>query len=131
VDIYHSTTGTWSTATLSAARSDLAATSVRDLALFGGGLDSRGASSSRVDIYHSTTGTWSTATLSAARSDLAATSQEWISTTRQVELGLVPPSLGLAGTLLQPQLELQPSLVVVVQMVIYLQQLISSTPLFH
>jgi hypothetical protein len=40
VDIFNSTSGTWSTATLSEARQNLAATSVGDLALFGGGQNS-------------------------------------------------------------------------------------------
>ena len=37
VDVYNSTTGTWSTAQLSVAREIIAATSVRDVALFAGG----------------------------------------------------------------------------------------------
>jgi hypothetical protein len=37
VDLYNSATGAWSTAQLSVARYDLAATSVRNVALFGGG----------------------------------------------------------------------------------------------
>jgi hypothetical protein len=37
VDLYNSATGMWSTAQLSVARAGLAATSVGDVALFGGG----------------------------------------------------------------------------------------------
>ena len=37
VDVYNSTTGTWSTARLSVARHSLAATSVGNLSLFAGG----------------------------------------------------------------------------------------------
>ena len=42
VDIFDSTTGEWTTAVLSLARSDLAATSVGTLALFAGGYDDGG-----------------------------------------------------------------------------------------
>jgi len=73
VDIYDATTGTWSTATLSVARSNLAATSVGNVALFGGG-DGANGMCNTVDIYNATTGTWSTASLSVARWQLAATS---------------------------------------------------------
>jgi len=50
---------TWTTATLSEARSNLAATSVGDLALFGGGQDYDGVSAV-VDIFNSASGTWTT-----------------------------------------------------------------------
>ena len=81
-DIYDAYTGEWSTAALSQARGQLAATSVGPLAFFGGGeIDIPGAggttavsSSNVVDIYNSSTNQWSTNALSQARSDLAATS---------------------------------------------------------
>jgi len=58
--------GVWSTAKLSEARDLLAATSVNNLALFGGGDASSGVSSV-IDIYNSTSNIWSTAKLSEAR----------------------------------------------------------------
>jgi len=73
VDIYHATSGTWTTATLSVPRWFLAATSVGGVALFGGGWNGTHVSAA-VDIYHATSGTWTTATLSVARDYLAATS---------------------------------------------------------
>jgi hypothetical protein len=39
VDLYNSATGVWSTAQLSVARTELAATSVGNVALFAGGYD--------------------------------------------------------------------------------------------
>jgi hypothetical protein len=77
VDLYNVTSGTWSTAQLSAARSLLAATSVGNVAIFAGGLfaaDSNNVVSNVVDLYNVVSGTWSTAQLSVARSYLAATS---------------------------------------------------------
>ena len=65
VDLYNSTTATWSTAQLGTATYHLAATSVGNVALFASGV---------VDMYNSATGAWSTAQLSVARSRLAATS---------------------------------------------------------
>jgi len=92
VDVYNSTSGTWSNKSLSEACNFLAATTVGDLALFGCGASwstaslsqtqgtlsatllqklaifgcggSQGRGYTRVDIYNSTSGTWSTATLS-------------------------------------------------------------------
>ena len=58
------------TATLSEARSELAATSVGNLALFAGGSGVSGYSDT-VDIYHADTGAWSTAALSQPRRRLA------------------------------------------------------------
>jgi hypothetical protein len=71
--------GTWSTAQLGVARNHLAAISVRNLAIFAGGLVysssfTSGTESDAVDLYNSVSGTWSTARLSVARSDSAATS---------------------------------------------------------
>ena len=81
VDIFNATSGTWSTAVLSASRFGVAATSLHDagLAFFaGGGTDVPSASgdfsSDVVDIYNASSGTWSTAVLSRARYYLAATS---------------------------------------------------------
>jgi len=58
----------YSNYTLSVARQYLAATSVSNLALFGGG-----SASNVVDIFNSVSGLWTTATLSGARWPLAAT----------------------------------------------------------
>ncbi len=68
VDIYNSATGAWTTSKLSIARSDHAATSVGNLAIFAGG------HTQIADIYNSATGTWTTAQLKSARCCLAATS---------------------------------------------------------
>ena len=73
VDIYDNTTNIWSRASLSLARSRLAATSTDGKAFFAGGMAWTGASN-KVDIYDSATKTWSTAFLSQARWNLAATS---------------------------------------------------------
>src|SRR5207237_739522 len=64
---------TWTRATLSVARSDLAATTVGNQAIFAGGYSAPGITSNAVDIYHADTQTWTTQTLSGARTDLAAT----------------------------------------------------------
>ncbi len=75
VDIYNTSTGIWSTASLSQAGYDLAATSAGAMAIFGGGINyATGNASSVVDIYNTSTNTWSTASLSVARYDLAAAS---------------------------------------------------------
>jgi len=73
VDILNFSFGSLKTGSLSEARFALAATTVGELALFGGGLNNVPSFSARVDIYNSTSGTWSTATLSEARAFLAAT----------------------------------------------------------
>jgi hypothetical protein len=65
--------GSWSTATLSQPRCCLAATSVGNLVLFGGGFNSNGTSNV-VDVFDVTNNRWTTTTLSQARSGLAATS---------------------------------------------------------
>jgi hypothetical protein len=76
VDILNVTAGKWSTASLSAARGDLAATSLPNLgvAIFAGGGDFHNPVSNTVDIYNATANQWSTAILSEARGTLAATS---------------------------------------------------------
>jgi hypothetical protein len=78
VDLYNSATGSWSTARLSVARSDLAATSVGNLAIFAGG-QNRDAEFRQqlldvVDVFNSATGVWATARLSMPRIYLSATS---------------------------------------------------------
>jgi F0F1-type ATP synthase assembly protein I len=78
VDIYNNATGTWEAATLSKARTELAATSSGSKALFAGGHHEGGifgtTSSSVVDIYDDASGSWSAASLSQARHELAAAS---------------------------------------------------------
>ncbi len=74
VDIYNDSTGGWSTATLTEARWNLAATAVGTKALFAGGVSDWGTPLlDVVDVYDDATGTWSTASLSQARAGLAAT----------------------------------------------------------
>ena len=74
VDIYDSSTNTWSTATLSQARRLLSATTVGTKAIFaGGGVATFPYTSNVVDIYDASNGTWSTATLSQARESPSAT----------------------------------------------------------
>jgi len=72
VDIYSSSTGTWTTAALSQRRADLAAAAAGSKILFAGGWN--GNPSNAVDICDASTGMWSTATVSQARSALAAAS---------------------------------------------------------
>ena len=74
VDLFDSSTGMWSTAQLSVARSYLAATSVGNIAIFAGGFPAGGFASDVVDLFDITTGLWSTAQLSVARVFLASTS---------------------------------------------------------
>jgi predicted Ser/Thr protein kinase len=73
VDIYNVSNGSWSTATLSQARCFLAATSVGNVVLFGGGSNGN-VFFNVVDIYDVSSDMWTTATLSQAREGLAATS---------------------------------------------------------
>jgi hypothetical protein len=75
VDIYHAGTNTFTTATLSQARTSIAAASVGHYAVFAGGtyfrylspqaLSARAYPESTVDLYDTRTGQWSTASLSA------------------------------------------------------------------
>jgi hypothetical protein len=67
VDLYNIVTRAWSTAQLSQARTNLAATALQLRVYFGGGTD-------QVDILDTSTGVWSTAQLSQARDRLAAVS---------------------------------------------------------
>jgi hypothetical protein len=62
----------WSSQSLSAPRTDLAAATVGDLAFFAGGLDWQ-TSSAAVDIYDSAADSWTQASLVVPRSHLAAT----------------------------------------------------------
>jgi hypothetical protein len=73
VDIYNILNGSWSTATLSQSRCCLAATSVGNLVLFGGGFNSKGPSNV-VDVFDVTSNTWTNTTLSQALVWVAATS---------------------------------------------------------
>ncbi len=80
VDLYNTATGVWTTARLSVGRSNPAAASVGDVAMFAGGNAIhpngvvKGVVSNAVDIYNSTTGFWTTARLSMGRGRLAAAS---------------------------------------------------------
>jgi hypothetical protein len=74
VDIYDTLTETWSVAHLSVARSNLAATSVGNLAFFAGGTSGSGLITDVVDIYNAETNTWSVTTLSTKRAFLTAAS---------------------------------------------------------
>ncbi len=76
-DIYNATSSTWTVATLSQARNQLAATTVGNLALFAGGYN--GVASDRVDIFNYLTNTWTQASLSIARSGTTASAVgDWL-----------------------------------------------------
>jgi len=68
------TTWTHTTANLSVGRDELAATTVGNYAIFGGGWVYPSGVKANVDIFDAGTRQWSTASLSVARSQLAATS---------------------------------------------------------
>jgi hypothetical protein len=72
VDMYNASSGMWTTATLSQARTRLASTTVGNLAIFGGGAIYQGYSPV-VDIYNATDNTWTNTVLSEGRLDPAAT----------------------------------------------------------
>jgi hypothetical protein len=73
VDIYDISSNSWSTTTLSEARTGIAATTAGDKVIFAGGnYFGWWPVSNRIDIYNATTNTWSTASLSEARSGSAA-----------------------------------------------------------
>jgi hypothetical protein len=74
VDIFDSTTQTWSIATLSQNRSLLASASIGEIVAFGGGSPDALSASSIVDIYNITSNSWFTTTLSEARGFLASVS---------------------------------------------------------
>ncbi len=67
IDIYNFKTGVWTIDHLSIARMGIAASVVRDLAIFAGGMDATFKTLNRVDIYNFSTKTWSIASLSQAR----------------------------------------------------------------
>ncbi|MBK9526208.1 MAG: T9SS type A sorting domain-containing protein [Bacteroidetes bacterium] len=73
MDIYDNSTGLWTTANLSQARSALSSTAVGTKVFFAGGMIGSSSYSSVVDIYDNSTGLWTTANLSQARSVLSAT----------------------------------------------------------
>jgi hypothetical protein len=62
VDIYNTTTNTWSTASLSESRQGLCATTAGNKIYFAGGSNGTGVSK-KIDIYDGTTDSWSTSTL--------------------------------------------------------------------
>jgi len=72
VDIYNASSGAWSTAALSEARTQIAATTVGQKVLFAGGRVGLGASDS-VDIFDASSQQWSVAKLSQERPRIAAT----------------------------------------------------------
>jgi hypothetical protein len=74
VDIYNTTTNTWSTAELSRARYEMSTVTAGNKIFFAGGLDGSPNSIASVDIYDVVTNTWSTAQLSQGRAGLAAAS---------------------------------------------------------
>jgi hypothetical protein len=79
VDAYDAQNGTWSTASLSQARSYITSIAAGPAAIFFGGLlsqdaDARYGESAAVDTYNSATGTWTAMTLPEGRSSAAATS---------------------------------------------------------
>jgi autotransporter-associated beta strand protein len=76
VDIYDTTNSTWSTASLSQARYNLAAASAGNQILFAGGEGVGGwpDASAKVDIFNVDSNTWSTGALSQARYRLAGAS---------------------------------------------------------
>ena len=73
VDIYDTSTNTWSTTNMSQPRVWFSATSSGSDVFFGSGDDGNGISNT-VDIYHTSTNTWSTVTLPHPRTFLSATS---------------------------------------------------------
>lgn len=73
VDIYDTSTGIWSTQSLSEARAGMAVAEIGDLAIFAGGQNGSLTVSDRVDIFNAQTGLWSTASLSIARASCTAT----------------------------------------------------------
>jgi hypothetical protein len=73
LDIYDAPSRTWSSTSLSIARTGLAATALGDEVLFAGGWIPGGVED-HVDVWNEATGVWTSASLSLARGDLAATS---------------------------------------------------------
>jgi hypothetical protein len=73
VDIFNATSRMWTTATLSQARTWLAAASIGDIVAFGGGSSNSSTASATIDMYNVTSGIWLNATLSQPLFWLAAT----------------------------------------------------------
>jgi hypothetical protein len=76
VDIYHSDTGLWSTASLSLGRTDMAVVGVGDMAIFAGGslTVDPSAPSSAVDIFNAATNQWSISSLPFAADNMLGSS---------------------------------------------------------
>jgi hypothetical protein len=74
VDIYNASSNSWTNASLSAPRYELAATSVGSLAFFAGGYNTATGASSVVDIYNASSNSWTNTSLSQARYYLVAAS---------------------------------------------------------
>jgi hypothetical protein len=72
VDIYNSTTNTWSSTTMSMARGHGSATGVGDVIIFAGGMDQFLRPQNTINIYNIVTGQWTSASLSVARVGMAA-----------------------------------------------------------
>ena len=76
VDIYDASTGSWSTATLSQARSDLTATTVGNKIYFAGGTDLWNPNdydcTKSIDIFDASNNSWSTSSLAEAKGGHAA-----------------------------------------------------------
>lgn len=64
----------WSTATVQSARSLLAATSIQDKAMFGGGIGMISVPPPALDIYTQSTNQWQQSQISQGRTSLAAAS---------------------------------------------------------
>ncbi len=73
IDVYNDSTGTWSTATLSAARQDIAVAVVGSKIIFAGGINmGSGLISKKADIYDAATGTWSVMDISQPKYGMTA-----------------------------------------------------------
>src|SRR6187399_2367933 len=70
VDIYNNSNDSWSIATLSQARMDIAATSAGNKVYFAGGRNGINVSKT-IDIYDATTNSWSVSSLQQPRTDMA------------------------------------------------------------
>lgn len=72
VDIYDDSTGTWSTALLSAKREQIAVAVVGTKVLFAGGIMPSGLYSKRIDVYDASSNTWSILNMSQTKYGIAA-----------------------------------------------------------
>jgi hypothetical protein len=75
--MYNSATGIWSTAQLSVPRHYVASVSIRNVAIFAGGLGQAESDTKVVDLYDFATGNWSTSQLSVGRSHIGVASVEY------------------------------------------------------